>query len=202
LHTHERKEERKMVEQNPGMVQIGLSRRTAVSGMVAGAAVAATGLFGRSSGRTSAEEATPAAGQCVAMAPPADATGMGFASLLVGGIVRDMPSGPTEVRISWFTLAPGVVFQPVALPYPSFLYIETGESACPGGPGRIAYGPDGTIIAEMTEAGVHVCSTGTTWYVPANIPDGAGNEGTQLMSSIIVEFVPVEGGGTSAAGTS
>jgi hypothetical protein len=29
-------------------------------------------------------------------------------------------------------------------------------------------------------------------YIPAGIPDGAGNEETELMSSLIIEFVPVQ----------
>jgi hypothetical protein len=72
------------------------------------------------------------------------------------------------------------------------MYIETGTTACPGGPGRIGYGSDGTIIEEMTEEGVQYTSAGETQYIPANVPDGAGNEGPGLMSSIILEFVPVE----------
>jgi hypothetical protein len=28
------------------------------------------------------------------------------------------------------------------------------------------------------------------------VPDGAGNEGRELMSSIVIEFVPVETGAT------
>jgi hypothetical protein len=142
------------------------------------------------------QEATPAAGECVATAPTADASGVGLASLLVGGIVRDMPAGPVEVRISRFTLEPGTPFEAVALPYPSLMYIETGASDCPGGARRIVYGPDGAILDETTGEGVQHIPTGTTQYIPASVPDGAGNEGTELMSSIVIEFVPVETGAT------
>ena len=38
--------------------------------------------------------------------------------------------------------------------------------------------------------------TGTTQYIPANVSDGAGNKGTELMSSILIEFVPVQTGAT------
>ena len=72
------------------------------------------------------------------------------------------------------------------------MYIETGASDCPGGAGRIVYGPDGAILDETTGEGVQHISTGTTQYIPANVPDGAGNMGTDLMSSILIEFVPVK----------
>jgi hypothetical protein len=186
------------------MPRLGVSRRTVVVGMAAGAA--ATGLLACNRGpATSAivaptaattQEGTPAAGECVATAPPADASGVGLASLLVGGIVRDMPTGPVEVRISRFTLKPGTPFDAAALPYPSLMYIETGASDCPGGAGRIVYGPDGAILDETTGEGVQHIPTGTTQYIPASVPDGAGNEGTELMSSILIEFVPVEPGAT------
>jgi hypothetical protein len=177
-----------MDEQNPGMARADLSRRTAVVGMAAGAA--ATALWAGSRGRATAQEPTPAAGECVATAPTADASGVGLASLLVGGIVRDMPAGQVEVRISRFTLNPGTPFEAVALPYPSLMYIETGASDCPGGAGRIVYGADGAILDETTGEGVQHIPTGTTQYIPASVPDGAGNQGTELMSSILIEFVP------------
>jgi hypothetical protein len=183
------------MDEHPGMARLGVSRRTAVVGMAAGAA-AATGLLACSRGPATAQEATPAAGECVATAPPADAKGVGLAPLLVGGIVRDMPTGPVEVRISRFTLKPGTPFEAAALPYPSLMYIETGASDCPGGAGRIVYGPDGAILDETTGEGVQHIPTGTTQYIPASVPDGAGNEGTELMSSIVIEFVPVESGAT------
>ncbi len=176
-------------------LRMDLSRRTAVSGIVAGAA---TALFGGGL-LTTAQEATPAAGQCVATAPPADESGIAFVPLLVGGIVPDMPPGPVEVRISRLAMAPGTVIDAYAVPYPSLMYIETGTTACPGGPGRIGYGADGTVIEETTGEEVQYTPAGATQYIPASVPDGAGNEGTALMSSIIIEFVPVEGEATPAA---
>lgn len=164
-----------------------VSRRTAIGRLVIGGAAAA--LF--ASSHAAAQEATPAAGQCVATAPPAQ-DGVGFASLLVGGIVHDMPAGPVDVRISRFTLEPGASVPPGTLPYPALMYIETGESTCPGNPGKVMYGPDGAVLYETTgEAASHVCPAGTTWYIPGGIEDAAANEGTELMSSLIIEFVPV-----------
>ena len=145
--------------------------------------------------RAAAQAATPTGGECVATAPPTQ-DGVGFVSLLVGGIIHDMPAGPVEIRLSRFTLEPGTPFPPGTSPYPSLMYIETGASDCPGGAGRIVYGPDGTVLDKTTGDGVQHIPTGTTQYIPAGVPDGAGNEGTELMSSFIIEFVPVEQGAT------
>jgi hypothetical protein len=170
-----------------------VSRRTAIGRLVVGGAAAA--LFAQS--HAAAQEATPAAGQCVATAPPLE-DGIGFAQLLVGGIIHDMPTGPIEVRISRLAMAPGTTIEAAAVPYPALMYIETGTTACPGGPGRIGYGPDGTVIEETTGEGIQYTPAGSTQYIPANVPDGAGNEETELMSSIIIEFVPVEQPATPA----
>jgi hypothetical protein len=152
-------------------------------------------LAARAPDHAAAQEATPAVGECVATAPPLE-DGIGFAQLLVGGIVHDMPAGPVEVRISRLAMAPGTVIEAAAVPYPALMYIETGTTACPGGPGRIGYGSDGTIIEETTGEGIQYTPAGATQYIPANVPDGAGNEETELMSSIILEFVPVGGDAT------
>lgn len=174
---------------------LGVSRRAAVRRLVAGSSAAL--LAGSEFILAAAQEASPEAGQCVAMAPPAE-DGVGFAMLLVGGIVHDMPAGPVEIRISRFTLEPGTPFPPSPLPYPALMYIETGASDCPGGAGRIVYAADGAILDETTGEGVQHIPTGTTQYIPAGVPDGAGNEGSELMSSLVIEFVPVE---TDAAST-
>ena len=164
-----------------------LNRRTAIGRLVVGGAAAALVAPGHVAG----QEATPAAGECVATSPPLQ-DGIGFAQLLVGGIVHDMPAGPVEVRISRLAMAPGTTIEAAASPYPALMYMETGTTACPGGPGRIGYAPDGTIIEETTGEGIQYTPAGATQYIPANVPDGAGNEGSELMSSIIIEFVPVE----------
>ena len=165
------------------------SRRVALRrlfAMGAGAAVA-----GRALGSATAQGSTPAAADsCVASAPPLDAAGIGFAQLLVGGIVPDMPTGPVEVRLSRLAMAPGTLLDAEALPYPFLMYIETGTTACPGGAGRVSYAPDGTVTEVTTAERVQYTPAGSTQYVPANVPDGAGNEETQLMSSLIIEFVP------------
>src|SRR5215217_2814602 len=172
-----------------------LNRRTAIGHFVIGGAAAAL----LAAGHAAAQQATPAAGECVATAPPTQ-DGIGLAPLLVGGIVEDMPAGPVEVRITRFTLEPGASVPPAAGPNPTLMYIETGESTCPGNPGKRMYGADGTVMYETSgEAASHVCPTGTTWYIPGGIEDAALNEGTELMSSLLIEFVPVEQGATPTA---
>jgi hypothetical protein len=133
------------------------------------------------------------------MAPTMDQSGIAFVPLLVGGIIRDMPPGPIEIRISRLAMSPGTVIPAAAAPYPALMYIETGTTACPGDAGRIVYAPDGTIVEEATGDGVQYTPAGSTQYIPAGIPDGAGNEETDLMSSIIIEFVPVEQTSTPTA---
>jgi hypothetical protein len=167
--------------------------------MLAGVAATAFGGWGR--GRATAREATPPAGECVAAAPPFDASGIAVVPLLVGGIVPDMPAGPVEVRLTRLAMAPGTTMDAYAVPYPSLMFIETGTTACPGSAGRVGFGPDGTVIEVTTEEGTQYTPAGATQYIPANIPDGAGNEGPGLMSSLVIEFVPVAGGGTPTAGT-
>nr|MBA2519793.1 hypothetical protein [Chloroflexia bacterium] len=138
----------------------GLSRRAAISRLVIGGAAA---LVAGDRVTALAQDGTPSAGECVATAPPAE-DGIGFASLLVGGIIHDMPTGPVEVRISRFTLAPDTIFDAASLPFPALMYIETGESACPGEAGRIVYNPDGSILDESTADGIQYIPTGTTQY--------------------------------------
>ena len=165
-----------------------VSRRSVICRLVIGGAAA--GLFAPA--HAAAQEGTPAAGECVATAPPAE-NGVGLATLLAGGLVDDMPAGPVKVGIYRFTLEPGASVPPAAGPNPTLMYIETGESTCPGNPGKRMYGPDGEVMYETTgEAESHVCPAGTTWYIPGGIEDAAINEGNTLMSSLIIEFVPVE----------
>jgi hypothetical protein len=45
--------------------------------------------------------------------------------------------------------------------------------------------------AANDRAASHVCPAGTTWYIAGGIEDAAANEGAELMSSLVIEFVPV-----------
>ena len=141
-----------------------MCRRTAIRGVVIGGAAAA--LFSGDRPLVQAEEPTPGAGQCVATAPSLDESGIASVPLLVGGIVRDMPEGPIEVRISRLAMAPGTVIDAAVVPYPALMYIETGTTACPGAPGRIVYAPDGTMVEKSMTAGVQYTPAGLTQSSP------------------------------------
>jgi quercetin dioxygenase-like cupin family protein len=136
--------------------------------------------------------AAQAAGECVATAPVAE-DGIGFAPLLVGGIVDVMPAGPVDVHISRFTLEPGAEVPMAPQPYAQLVYVETGELTCPDNLGKLMYGPDGMVMYETTGGDEwHTCTPGMTWHVPAGIEDAAINEGSELMSALVLEFAPVE----------
>jgi hypothetical protein len=172
----------------PQIAHHDVTRRSTIGRLVIGGAAV---LAGSRLESVAAQESTPAAGQCVATAPPAQ-EGIGFASLLVGGIVRDMPTGPVDVHISRFTLEPGASVPTVPQPYSTLVYMETGGMTCPDNPGKIMYGPDGEVMYETTGGTEwHTCTPGMTWYVPAGIEDAAINEGSELMSALVLEFAPV-----------
>ena len=170
-----------------------VSRRSAIGHFViGGAAVLAASRLES----VAAQETAPATGECVATAPTAE-EGIGFVPLLVGGIIQTMPTGPVDVHISRFTLEPGAEVPMAPQPYAQLVYVETGELTCPDNPGKLMYGPDGTVEYEtMGSEEWHTCTPGMTWYVPAGIADAAANEGTTLMSALFFEFVPVEQGAT------
>src|SRR5262245_51341156 len=104
--------------------------------------------------------------------------GVGLASLLVGGIVRDMPAGPVEVRIARLTLMPGASVPPATRPYPSLMYIETGESTCPGKPGGSCTARCFTRRPGGGRSGL----PGRDHMVhPGGLEDAAANKGVELM---------------------
>ncbi len=102
-----------------------VSRRSVIGRLMIGGAAAA--LLSREALGAEAQEGSPAAGECVTTAPALDESGIAFVPLLVGGVVRDMPTGPVEVRISRLAMAPGTVIEPGAVPYPALMYIENRD---------------------------------------------------------------------------
>lgn len=175
-----------------------LSRRAALRRIVAG--VGGVTLGSKKIHQSSAQEASPEPAECVATAPPAQ-DGIGVVDLLLDGLVPDMPRGAVRVSISRFTLEPGMVVEAFPAEYPAFMYIETGESMCPGGPGRIVYNPDGSVLDVSTGEGFQRVPMGTTQYIPAGAMDGASNQGSTLMSSLVIVFAPAEEGATPTAAT-
>jgi hypothetical protein len=174
------------------------SRRGAVRRLLAGGGVAVLG--GAKLNEVVAQDATPATGECVATAPVTQG-GIGLQDLLLEGLVPDMPAGPVRVYIGRFTLEPGALVEPLVSPDPAFMYIETGESMCPGGPGRVVYNPDGSVLDVSQGEGFQRIPTGTTQYIPGGVPDGASNQGTTLMSSLVIVFMPAADDATPAAVT-
>ena len=172
----------------PQIAHHDVTRRSTIGRLVIGGAAV---LAGSRLESVAAQETASEGGECVATAPPAQ-EGIGFASLLVGGIVRDMPTGPVDVRIGRFTLEPGASAPFLPQPSSTLIYVETGGLTCPDNLGKIMYGPDGTVEYETTGGDEwHTCTPGMTWYVPAGIEDAAVNEGSELMSSLVLEFAPV-----------
>jgi quercetin dioxygenase-like cupin family protein len=165
-----------------------VSRRSAIGRLVIGGAAVVAGSRLES---VAAQEPASATGECVAMAPAAE-DGIGFAALLVGGIIQDVPTGPVDVHISRFTLEPGAEVPMAPQPYAQLVYVETGELTCPDNPGKLMYGPDGEVMYETTgKTEWHTCTPGMTWHVPAGVEDAAVNEGSELMSALVIELAPV-----------
>jgi hypothetical protein len=175
-----------------------LSRRGVLRRLLTGGGAAV--FAGWKGSHAAAQDATPVAGQCVATAPPTQ-DGIGLVDLLFDGLVPDMPAGPVRVYIGRFTLEPGTLVEPLLSPYPALMYIETGESMCPGGPGRVVYNPDGSVLDVSRGEGFQRIPTGTTQYIPGGVPDGASNQGDTLMSSLVIGFMPAEDAATQTAAT-
>jgi hypothetical protein len=131
------------------------------------------------------------------LAPAAAQEGVALTSLLVGGVIPDMPPAPVEVRLSRITLEPGASSPESSFPVPNLLYVETGTIICPGAEGRILYGPDGTV--QGGGAGDIPVPAGSALYTPGNVADGARNDGTEPAAGLLIEFYPVEEGATPVA---
>ena len=90
----------------------------------------------------------------------------------MAGITRRDSRGAHH--LTRFTLELAVSVPPAAGPNPVLMYIETGESTCPGNPGKLMYGADGEVMYVTTgEAESHVCPASTTWCIPGGIEGAA-----------------------------
>jgi len=146
----------------------------------------AVALLANSIEAARAQDATPSAGGGL----PA---GVGATPLAMVPIT-DMPTGPFTIVLTRITLEPGAVIPNSAGPNPSFAYVEAGEGLIcpPADEGRIAYAPDGTVIASGGEE--FPLPLGTSCYTSPNSLDGIRNDGTDQASLLNVELVPtVEG---------
>jgi hypothetical protein len=159
--------------------QDGLTRRTMVG---AGATGLALALLARSMSRAAAQDATPAA-----------EGGMpeGFAVIGASDIpipAADIPAGGITLSLFRFTLEPGESLPASSVPHPGIDHVETGTLICPGGAPRFLVTADGSM-REVGDEDVTV-NLGESIYVPANVPDGARNEGTDLLTVLHIELIP------------
>jgi hypothetical protein len=165
----------------------GISRREVLVRVGAGGLAAA--LLANSPVVAAAQEATPSPEGGL---PP----GVGFTPLIPIPIT-DMPQEPFTLVLTRFTLEPGSSVPISSVAYPEILYTETGTVTCPGEEGRWVYAPDGSVTA--SGAGDLVVPAGSAIYHAPNALDGAGNQGTEPVSALIIDFVPTSSMATPEA---
>jgi hypothetical protein len=68
---------------------------------------------------------------------------------------------------------------------------EATPAAEGGRPARVLISKDGTV-RDVGDETVTV-QPGESFYIPANVPDGARNDGTELHVSLGVDLIPAEG---------
>lgn len=159
---------------------VALSRRQAVLHVGIGSVALTLLTQGRRSAR--AQEATPQPGL-----PP----GVTLTPLIGIPIpATDMPAGPITLSLTRVTLEPGASIPESSAAYPEVGYTESGTLTCPGGEGRWVYGPDGSVTA--SGAGDLMVPAGSAIYVQPNALDGARNDGTDMVSILIIDLVPHE----------
>jgi mannose-6-phosphate isomerase-like protein (cupin superfamily) len=164
----------------------GFSRRTVVSVGGTGLALA---LLARSISQGSAQEATPAAEGGMP-------EGLGF-TVLSSVTLDDAPPAPIVLNLWRATMEPGASIPISSFPYPSVFYVEAGPVVCPGSGPRFLIRKDGTV-RDVGDETVTV-QPGESFYIPANVPDGARNDGTELHVSLGVDLIPAEGMATPTA---
>ena len=155
------------------------SRRTVLGTSATGLALA---LLARAYSQAAAQEASPAAGGM----PP----GLGF-TMLSSVTLDDAPPAPVVLNLWRATMEPGASVPISSFPYPSVFYVEAGPVVCPGSGPRFLISKDGTV-RDVGDETVTV-QPGESFYIPANVPDGARNDGTELHVSLGVDLIPAEG---------
>jgi len=163
---------------------VGVSRRTVVS---ASATALALALLARTYSQAAAQDATP---EAEAGMPE----GMSISPVLEAAVIADMPPAPVSLTIFRMTLEPGAVTPISTFAFPSLGYTESGTTTCPGEEGRVVFGPDGAVQA--SGAGDLPVPTGSSIYTPANVGDGARNDGTEPTTMLMIQFMPAGEMGT------
>jgi hypothetical protein len=167
-------------DDNPVPESAGVTRRTIVGASATGLALA---LFARAYSQAAAQDATPEAEGGMP-------EGMSISPVLEGAVIDDMPPAPVGITIFRMTLEPGAVTPVSTFAFPSLGYSESGTTTCPGEEGRVVFGADGTVQA--SGAGDLPVPTGSSIYTPANVGDGARNDGTEPTTMLMIQFIPAE----------
>jgi hypothetical protein len=164
----------------------GVSRRMVFGASATGLALA---LLARAAHPAAAQEATPAAEGGL---PP----GLTIDELIKGqgAAIGDMPPAPVSITMLRMTLVPGASSPASSFAFPTLGYTESGTTICPGEAGRVVYGPDGSVQA--SGAGDLAVPTGSSIYTPANVADGARNDGTEPTTMLMINFIPAGEMGT------
>ena len=160
----------------------GVSRRLLLTTGSAGLALA---FLGHTSPPTLAQ--TPAATpEATGGMPP------GVALLPITNIpvpAADVPAGGFALSIYRVTLEAGANFPSSTFPYPTTFFVETGVFTCPGNAPRYLITTDGHVRNVGDEAvPIH---PGEGFYIPPNVLDGGRNDGTEKVSILEVDLVPL-----------
>jgi quercetin dioxygenase-like cupin family protein len=167
----------------------GLSRRTIVGASATGLALA---LLARSISQVTAQESTPAAGG--GMPEGLSATGL----INIPILAADVPAGGFTLSLARVTIAPGAVSPESTLPFAEIAYVESGGTLmCPGGAPRYIIAADGS--AREVGEGEFPVETGEAIYVPPGVLDGGRNDGTETLSLLVIDLMPMEEMATPSA---
>ena len=162
---------------DPDPVQlIDVSRREVL--LRAGAGGLALALATRAIMPAAAQESSPAPG------------GMPEGVTIEPGVtvnVSDIPPAPVAVAIYRIVIEPGGVAPVSTLPFPSIVVVEQGTLICPGGAPRYVIAPDGTTT-EYGDEDITI-NLGEALYGPANVPDGARNDGAEQLIVLAVDLM-------------
>jgi quercetin dioxygenase-like cupin family protein len=165
-----------------------LSRRSVVG---AGATGLALALLARSFSQATAQDATP---------PAEGGMPEGLAATPLTNIpipAADVPAGGFTLSVARITFEPGAVSPESTYSYPEMAFVESGTMICPGEAPRYLIHADGSV--EEVGAEDITVNTGESIYVPPGVLDGARNDGTEPLSVLVIDFLPMEDMATPSA---
>jgi quercetin dioxygenase-like cupin family protein len=156
----------------------GVSRRDVL--IRAGAGGLALALLAQARNAASAQEGTPVPGM------PEGVTQEALIPIPIR--MEDLPTEPFSLVLARLTLEPGAVIPASSFPFIDIIYVEDGELVCPGEEGRWVYAPDGSVTG--SGAGELPIPAGSAIYHAPNSVDGARNDGTVPVVSLVIDFMP------------